>query len=434
MTHSIHILTVHGRRYASGLYWQPLTRPRTFQQEARDIGARDGFELATLRKGRLFQAGLAKRVEVGPKATFSLAAAVAAQLGDDFVAVFEDAPEHFVLVACKGGSVIPDCDVHGDRDEIESRLRHAYNQHNLSGRVICPSAFGFGGEEIELPALLDPKKVAAEWRLAPLRRGLGGNRVLLIGGTVFALGAMAFGYQVWREKQEEEQAAIVAAAAAQEAAQQAQQAPTAPVAAPVAMPHPWIEQPKVDVFVSACMDVIGRVPLSLGGWTVESAQCDGVGMNAVFHREVAATVTDLRESAAAAGYTVQSIADDAGTATLSVTLAKLSGGGDDPILPIETPTEVARSVLQRRQIVHQLTAKPAPEPPAPQAPQTGDVQAAPPPVPDWKTYTLSITGRYSPADALSGFDSLPGLRITSVAVKRSASVLEWAINGEINGK
>lgn len=432
MTNSVHIVTLQGRRFASGLYWQPLTRPRVFQQEAREIGERDGFELATLRKGRLWQAGLAKASEVGTKSTYSLVSVVAAALGDDFIAVFEIDPGYYVLVACKGGGVIPDCDTHGDRDEIEGRLRHAYNQHNLSGRVICPAAFGFGGEDVELSSLIEPKKLRAEWQVRPLGRRITTRQALLAGAALFALGGGLFGYQAWQQQQEAERVALEAAAAEQQAAQTEAAGTATAAPPPPPLRHPWIDQPKPVDLVDACADAIDRTPLSLGGWMVGSANCDGSRLTAVYTRGTSAALGDLRQRAAQTGYAVENVSDDGETATLALELAKLAGGGDDQMLPLETPVELVRSILQRRRISHQLQAKAVPAP-APPTEQNG-TNAPPAPVPDWRTVTVAITGRHSPIDAMRGFETLPGLRVTSIAVTRNASTLEWAINGEINGK
>jgi hypothetical protein len=106
-------------------------------------------------------------------------------------------------------------------------------------------------------------------------------------------------------------------------------------------------------------------------------------------------------------------------------------GGDDALESLSTVTGTVKSVLQARMIAYSMALKPPPPPP--QA-LPGETPPPAPPPPDWQTTTLTVTGAHTPETVLVGIETLPGMRLTSIAVKRTESSLEWTLTGEVNGK
>lgn len=424
------VISLNGKRFVTGLFWQPLTQPRTFLKEARDIGRREGMDVVAIRKGRVLQAGFARKSPTYAGA-YSLAATLAGLLGDDWIGVFEvDADaDRYAIVGTKKGAIIPGCDVIGSRDDVQDRLNSDYNLHRFE-RVICPSDFGFGGEEKALADVLASGKLLNEYKLAALESGLRTRKLVLASFGMLALAGVVLGGLAWHQRQKalEVEAQARAQQLATAAAEQGQQS-AASSAAP--LPHPWATQPVAPAFRRACVDAIGGVPLSLGGWLVESAQCDGNALQLTFKRSGNTTNDSLTRAAATSGYTLNQIDEAGETAQLSLPLVALPSGGDDALESLGAVTGTVKSVLQARMIAYSMALKPPPPPP--QA-LPGETPPPAPPPPDWQTTTLTVTGAHTPETVLVGIDTLPGMRLTSIAVKRTESSLEWTLTGEVNGK
>jgi len=427
----VETITVNGKRFVAGLYWQSLQRPRAYLQEAREIGRRERMDVVAIRRGRVLQAGFATRAVVGNGSAYSFAAALAGALGDDWIAVFELDAATYAIAAAKNGAIIPGCDAVGTRSEIEESLRSNYNLHQF-GRVICPGDFDFGGEELQLSEILQASKLRKEYRLSALSAGI--RKDLVLGAFVLLVvvaGVVGFGLYKQHQKKQARLAAAVAAAAEQQRLAELEKA-TGTKVAPIALTHPWATQPLATEFRDACLVAIHALPLSLGGWMVESASCTGTAVQATYKREPVATVNGFRTKAQELGYQVANIDDSGEQASVVLPIAAVKPGGDDTLMDMALVVDAVRSVLQSRQASYTLNSKQMAPTPAPTLP--GQEAPPPPPAPDWKTSTLTVSGKQSPADLLAGIERLPALRLLTIAVKRSDSELEWSLTGEINGK
>lgn len=424
------VITINKQRFVAGLYWQTLTKPRDFLREAKDIGRRENMDVVAIRRGRVLQAGFATRSSVG-SGSYSLAATLAGILGADWIAVFDIGNEQYAIAAAKNGSIIPGCDDVGTREEILDRLRTNYNLHQFS-QVICPTEFDFGGEEKDLADLLRSHKLLKDYRLRPLSGGRRLSRAWIYAGLLFivVVGAAA-GFLAYRKHEQEKAAA--AAAAAEQQRLDALKAASGQDLAPVALTHPWAEQPTMHDMRVACVDALRAFPLSIGGWLVDSGSCTNSSVQATYKRTPGTTVNGFATQAQQQlGYRMDVVDEQGESATLSVTLAPLRAGGDDALLDLAQVGNAVRSVLQNREAQFSLTTKPAAPPPPPPLP--GEPAKPAPPLPDWKTQSFAISGKQTPGDALAGLEDMPGMRLLSVSVKRTQSELEWSLTGEINGK
>lgn len=430
MTSVAQSITVSGKHFVAGLFWQSLTRPRAYLQEAREIGRRDKMDVVAIRKGRVLQAGFARKSSANVGA-YSLASTLAGILGDDWIGVFEvdAATELYAIVGTKNGAIIPGCDALGSRIEIEERLRADYNLHRF-GRVFCPDDFGFGGEERRLSDVLASGKLLKEYKLASLGSSVSLGKLIAFGFAFLLLIGVTVGFLLYRKHQQEVlEAAAEAAMAAQLEQAAAQTAATAQ--APTALPHPWATQPKAQSLRAACGKAIHGVPLSMGGWLVESASCNGGTLQMVFKRTGNATIVSVMKAAENHGYRVDSVDEVGDSANMSFALPALAAGGDDTLVPMAALSDGVKSLLQSRQIAYSIAVNPPPPPP--QA-LPGEEPPPAPPAPDWQTSTFTVTGKNTPAVVMAGIEELPGVRLTTIAARRSDSALEWTLTGELHGK
>lgn len=424
------IITVNKQRFVAGLFWQTLTRPRAYLQEAKDIGRREKMDVVAIRRGRVLQAGFAKRSVVGAGA-YSFAAALAGMLGDDWIAVFELDADRYVIAAAKNGAIIPGCDEIGPRVQIEDSLRTQFNLHQFS-RVICPSEFNFGGEELDLLKVLQSGKLRKEYRL----QAISGNSVFKAAAVgllgLLILGALVIGVFTYRKIQQDKVDAAAAAAAAieQQRLDELKAASGQEVTA-VALTHPWALQPKMSEMRESCVGAINEFPLSIGGWLVDSATCSGGLAQAIYRREPTATINGWTTEVQKLGYRIDAVDEAGESGTLSITLDPINPGGDDALIEMAPATNAVRSLLQSRSLSFSLVPKPVPPPP-PALP--GEEPPPAPPLPDWQTQVFTITGKQTPADMVAGMEDLPAIRLDSVSVKRAQSELEWSLTGEIHGK
>ena len=425
-------ITINKQRFVAGLYWQTLTRPRDHLREAKEIGKREKMDVVAIRRGRVLQAGFATRNTAGSGA-YSLAATLAGVLGDDWIAVFQLGEFRYAIAAAKNGAIIPGCDEIGSREQIEESLRTSYNLHQFA-KVICPAHFDFGGEEVDLTRLLSSHKLVKAYKLHPLSTTSNLKPLLLVGiPLLLIVGGGSIGYVVYRDYVDEKEAAAAAAAAEVERQRlEALKVSSGKHITPAALEHPWVAQPLARDFREACVEAIHGFPISIGGWMIESALCTNGLVQGTYRRTPNTTVNGFTTQAMLTGRRVDMVDAAGETGTVSVPLPELRAGGDDSLFEMDQVTSAVRSLMQRREATYSMAVKNI-VPPTPQA-LPGEPAPEPPPVPDWKTHTLMLSGKRTPELLLSGMENLPGLRLDSISVQRSQSELEWKLTGELNGK
>lgn len=422
-------LTVGGRRLVAGLLWQPLQRPRSYMEEARQIGKQFKMDVVAIRRtSKVMQAGFAQR-GMTKKGDFSLAAVVASVVGADAIVVcpagLDD--DRFVVVGVHEGSIVPGYDVIASRDEAEQLLRGGYTEFSFN-RVICPADWGFGGDELTLAELVPASACRPEHRLRPLTSGVSVGHAAAVLGTLCVLGGAVggwFWYQGYVEEQEEAKRAAIAAALAASQPDPAMDAATAAVVQ--ALRHPWIDKPRASDMVAACRAVIHDVPLSVGGWLVDIAECSNGQVTAQYVRGVGRTAEGLRLQAAAYGWSVAMIDDAGDRASLARPIAMLAPGGDDATVPMAEAVERVKTLMQHRRTNFSLAPLPFVPPPQPDP-------NVPAPQPDWQTYSLTIVDKQTPELSLHEVLELPVYRVTSMVARRNGSALEWSVMGELYGR
>lgn len=439
---SVTIVPINGRQFVSGLFWQPLTRPRAYMKEAREIGKREGMDIVAIRHSVIMQAGFVAKNQGVVKGMYSLAASLASQLGNSWLGVFEIDEDQFALVAVHDGAIVPGCDLIGDRDEISNKLRVVYNYFNW-GVVYAPASFEFGGEPLDIKTVLQSSNLKKENQLRPLTFGLSPKELVLVGtALVLAIGGL-FGYSEWMKYQEKQRReAAIRAEQARRAELEMLNAKAKKEQTQKALDHPWAKQPAAEDFARECIGAIYGLQLSVAGWIFQEAKCDGKAVVATYKRKDMASINEFLTEAKTAFTVSPTIAADGDSASLSLPL-DVKYGGDDPLPPVDSATADFSSHLQKLGIVIKLAEKPvqAPQPPAagglPGQPQQPGKDAAQPPapVPDWKTFTFKIDTEIAPGVVFAGMRS-DGLRFTDLGVRLQDEVpkLIWNVAGELNAK
>lgn len=437
---SISVIGINARKFVSGLFWQPLTKPRAYMNEAREIGKREGMDVVTIRRRKIMQAGFAPKGKGAIKGMFSLAAALAMKLGTNWIGVFSVGGDQYAFVAVNDDAIIPSCDMIASRDEVESRLRYFYGMFSWE-KVYAPQDFDFGGEELELQTLLTGDSFSKrQWntlRLQPLTFGLTGREIALYVLAAILLGGGALGFlQYTKEMERKEREARILAEQARLAEMERVKANSRNEQAIHALEHPWIKMPAVEDTLRGCGGAINNLPLALAGWGFESAKCDAGGVVARYRRVGTATANGFAAEIQEAFGVAPTFIDDFETATVTVPV-KMMFGGDDSLQPSAEVMPNMASFFQAMGIKVGFVEKSVEAPkPAPTLPgQAPTAVPETPPVPDWKTYTFRFDTGVAPEIVFSG-RAWSGTRITHYEVQLTPDTakLLWLISGEMYAK
>lgn len=434
MASPVTITTVNGKQFVSGLFWQPLTRPRAFMKEAREIGKREGMDIVAIRHSTIMQAGFVAKDQGVLKGMYSMAASLAGRLGSSWLGVFELDDGKYAFVAVNDGAIVPGCDMVGDRDEVREKLNYIYSFFSWE-KVYVPADFDYGGEAIDIKTLLIPGDLKKEHRLKQLTFGLTARELLLVVGALVAVVAGGVVYMKWREA-EDLRVRMERIQAEQIRQQQLAElnAKTKREQSVHALAHPWAKLPAAGDFISSCVAGINTMPLTINGWVFESAKCGGTQLAATFKRRGTATVNDFIAGTQGRFQSEPAFFEEGESAAVHVEL-KLMYGGDDALRPLAAMLASFSSHFQALNIKTQLAEKPATQDKPKALPGQDASQPASEPVPDWKTYTFSFDTELAPEVAFSGLDG-SGVRFTEVGVKlqEETSKLTWNVAGEIYAK
>src|SRR5262245_46682792 len=85
---NVQVVEINNRTFVSDLFWQPLSNARNYMAEARSLGKKHEWDIVAVRRGTRVQAGFAPRKSAALKGMYSLAASLAAQLGDSWLGAF----------------------------------------------------------------------------------------------------------------------------------------------------------------------------------------------------------------------------------------------------------------------------------------------------------------------------------------------------------
>lgn len=436
---------IAGKTFVSGLFWQPLSKPRSYKKEAQEIGKREGMDVVAIRTGRIFQAGFAPKGEGATKGMYSLAAALSAKLGPSWIGAFALPDGRFAFCAVNEGTIVPGCDMIGGREDIEQRLRSFFSSVSSWDRVYAPSNFEFGGEELKLEELLAPDAFSrgawAQHQLFSLTFGLGRDDFIKIGVGVALLIAAYFGltqYQSYKIRVARE--AAIRAEIARKAEEDRMKA-AAKAGSQIDIDRPWGKMPSVEAFLVNCTQQFNQMPLSIGGWIFGESTCSSSSIQVKYLRQTmsgahspATTKSFLQEFSAGAFATASPVFNqDQTEATIDVAL-KMDLRNGEEILGSAQALAAYGSIFQQHDLTVAFnTHKDVVAPALPGAPTSAPAGASAAAV--WSAYDFGFDTKEAPVQIFAG-NSWTGLRLNTVIVTldKNSAELKWNVTGKLYAK
>ena len=425
-------IEVNGRTFVAGLVWKPLQSGRKYMAEAKAFGRDNNMEMVTIRKGRtgVLQAGYAPKGLARSSTLYSLAAALAGQLGDNWIGVFpigRDTDRYVQVAVFKGSVVAGRGDKVDSAENIAASLRETYSllagdsdaDFAQNGRIIAPESFEFGTESIALAELLHPKSLRNEYRLRPLTFGLTKQQAV-IGCALIAtaiLGGTAYNWWSAKEAADNAKALALAELAAQQAEAERLQ---------TEQPKPWESTPAAQAMFDTCSSHLSAAPLALGGWLFQRAECRPTGLVASYARIDGSPVREFVSAATALTGAAPEIHDGGTTARLNAVVA-LKPASSETLRPTAQVLLEMTSRVQSLADDSTFSVSEVPYEPDPEKPNE--------PAPDWTTSTFVLQTAYPPRRIFAD-TNLAGVRVSEVftTLAPDSAELSWTVTGEIYGR
>ncbi|MEN1897173.1 type 4b pilus protein PilO2 [Pseudomonas aeruginosa] len=141
----VSILSYHGNKFVSGLFWRPLSSQRQYMKEARKLGKEEHLDIVAIRHSpTVIQAGFVSKSQGAVKGMYSLASALSGQFEGDFLACWKVDEDRYALVATLDGAIVPGQDLVTTFDEARDRIRKLSTRGVLrNAQVFVPEGFDF---------------------------------------------------------------------------------------------------------------------------------------------------------------------------------------------------------------------------------------------------------------------------------------------------
>ncbi|MGH8808337.1 MAG: type 4b pilus protein PilO2 [Noviherbaspirillum sp.] len=429
---AIHIIQIEKYRFACGLFWQSLSRPRDLRKEAAELARKIVFDLMVLRTDHTTaQAGFAHTRDGVRPNVFSLGAAVSKTMAlegayydgqqqpvHNWLGAFKLPDGMWAYFAVRDGNFLPNGDFAGTREQVLERL---YSDYGLGGwNVVIGDAelesYGFHNFNAKRIQELIHRKKNGEirphrwWGLRQVK--VNHARRLAVAGGVAMLCAGVVGGGLWHQHQKklEEQERERAIEAARKA--------LGPGATVSALGHPWAAKSLPQAVAQACTESLSHI--APGGWVLESYTCTADTATYSWTRNES-NVNFLLAI-------VPDAAIDMSGDKANWSQRIVSGrGADEPLLPEKQLVESMLGRMQMLKLSPKIAKVQAPPPPQNAFPGVGSQS---PPPPEWRSLTFSVgTGGLAPADVATVLE-LPGVRIDKLIFRGGS----WSIEGVMYAK
>ena len=260
-------ITLNGKTYAVGLFWQPLQSANDPLQEIKEAAHTiiSGADVYCLRKGSSPQYGLGFSSE-GHKSGMSVIATGIADAFSDknsFVAVFK-VDEGWWFIAARNDLILSEEEkLYGNENDAKKAFSAMMSVPDW-GYKIAPAAWGIEGtKEVALSEIIThtkPLKLSAlSKKISPV--------MLLLFLTLFGIGGW-YGYQYL---QEEEAVKKAATKAQKEMEYQLEEATKAPPPPP--LEKPWEKMINPQNFAQTCFNALTQFYTIIPGWRLEEVKC-----------------------------------------------------------------------------------------------------------------------------------------------------------------
>ncbi len=198
------IIAHRGKSFVTGLRWHPLGSVTGYMKEARQFGKENNLDIVAIRRTPgIIQAGFVSRSDGVTKGMYSLAATLAGQLGDSWIAAWriDQDEDRFAVVAVHKGGIIPGCDLIGTEAEVRRRVAQQRSRGIEFDDWYLPPEFEMGGKPVEIDELLHPSKLKREYRLRPLMFGLSKAELAQLIVVALIIAAGLGGWMQWKAYQ-----------------------------------------------------------------------------------------------------------------------------------------------------------------------------------------------------------------------------------------
>ncbi|NNA96933.1 type 4b pilus protein PilO2 [Pseudomonas gessardii] len=430
----VQVLLYRGKSFVTGLRWHPLGSVTGHMKEARQYGREHHLDIVAIRRTpAIIQAGFVARSDDVTKGMYSLAATLAGQLGDSWIAAWrtDSDLDQYALVAVYQGGVISGCDMIGTGAEVRRRVAQQRSRGISFTHEYLPSEFEMGGHPLDVEELLQPSNLKREYRLRPLVFGLSKTELVQLSILAGLITVGVLGWAQWENHQ---------AQIAKEAAFQAEQRRLEELARlqkesgveqpPQALEHPWAKRPSVDDFLEQCSRVIYQLPLSIAGWEFSDALCDGTQVVSSYRRSGNSTADNLIK-ATLGHFPGGPVFDESKSLALLKFDISLPAAGDEPLKAADDMLANLSSWLHNFSQQPTLKEVPVEVPVQPAVP--GQPAPPPPPPPQWKQFELRYATGITPLDALTGAPA-QGLRLREIKTKYETGHLLWTVTGDLYAK
>jgi len=427
----VQVLLYRGKSFVTGLRWHPLGSVTGHMKEARQYGREHHLDIVAIRRTpAIIQAGFVARSDDVTKGMYSLAATLAGQLGDSWIAAWrtDSDLDQYALVAVYQGGVISGCDMIGTGAEVRRRVAQQRSRGISFTHEYLPSEFEMGGHPLDVEELLQPSNLKREYRLRPLVFGLSKTELVQLSILAGLITVGVLGWAQWENHQ---------AQIAKEAAFQAEQRRLEELARlqkesgveqpPQALEHPWAKRPSVDDFLEQCSRVIYQLPLSIAGWEFSDALCDGTQVVSSYRRSGNSTADNLIK-ATLGHFPGGPVFDESKSLALLKFDISLPAAGDEPLKAADDMLANLSSWLHNFSQQPTLKEVPVEVPVQPAVP--GQPAPPPPPPPQWKQFELRYATGITPLDALTGAPA-QGLRLREIKTKYETGHLLWTVTGDL---
>src|SRR5260363_4468 len=416
----------HGRIFVSNLFWQPLPNPRTAIQDARAFGIQNGWTWGVIRSGARAQAGFAEcGHEVRTlKGTLSLAAQLAAQLGDAWLGAFKVAEGRYAVIAVHERWIIPGFDVVCDAGQAAQLWLEAMRLYTFDASACFASPeLGLSANARDIAPLLAMRQWHSESQIKRLRWRDAYPRRMIAGAVLALAGFALVGYWLASMRSRPASQPGVRAQRALRASQNTLNgAPSAQRLPDRA--YPWMRQASAQAFARACTTAIGALPLNLAGWRFDHARCKESIVTVQLNRETGATVEGLINALARLN-SLRPLFDGHDQALLHIPIKPEPEPADNAAPPAARLISGFVSHFQRYGIQPEL--KPVARPSPLQASAQGSRQAQ-----DWQPLRFDIQSAQSPVfhfGRLARRGLSAGVRIRAITATLQQARLGWQVEG-----
>ncbi|MCC7005946.1 MAG: type 4b pilus protein PilO2 [Ottowia sp.] len=387
------ILPIAGKQWLAGMTWRSYDNIPDKQDLLSDAEQLDHSWAAVRIDEEAIQAGFCAPIDgmKRPTKVFSLAAMLADSREQPWLGIFKIREGLWWYIAVRDGhAVLPDGDVIGGEEEIrKARDNHA----------------GYGDWkyfEGDIDALTNLIKSIAE-KPTPVKSLVASNLPLLpITVAAMVVVGLAGGYMWWDTHQQEAIAQAARAKALAMVQLQGQQLQNQPPTN-----TPLISKPTPDIWLSACEQVIGQLPLAHHGWEITQVGCDLTAVNVHWVRKNGATVANRPEG---------DVSADGEAIHQSISLTLSSNKSDDDAIDLATATLALRAWTQAISAPLQINQAAA-----------INAQQDPNLPPSMPHATVSMDISISPFELAI---AIPGLRLTNL----NSTAAGWNLKGVIYGR